>query len=133
MANFFDELGKSLWGTVDFLSSVKEAKRIKEDPERQPTSFRFAVHTILCGASMLIASVFVGLLLLLKLFQVPALNLALGIFIGVGGLLLFAHMLKNWILQFSINRNTWTWVSLGFMIFAIVGSVAVMLIFAFAV
>ncbi len=82
---------------------------------------------------MLIASVFVGLLLLLKLFQVPTLNLALGISVGVGGFLLFAHMLKNWILQFSINRNTWTWVSLGFMIFAIVGSVAVMLIFAFAV
>lgn len=82
---------------------------------------------------MLIASVFVGLLLLLKLFQVPTLNLALGISVGVGGFLLFAHMLKNWILQFSINRNTWTWVSLGFKIFAIVGSVAVMLIFAFAV
>lgn len=133
MGNFLNGFGKALWGTVDFLSSIREAKRIKEDPEKRPTSFRFAVHTILCGFSMMVAAVFVGLLIMLKLFSIPALNLALGISMGVGGLLLFAHMLKNWILQFQINRSTWTWVSLGFMIFAIVGSVAVLLVFAFAI
>lgn len=131
MFKFLDGFGKALWGTVDFLTSVREAKKLKADPERQPTSFRFAVHAMLCAFSMLVAAVFTGLLIMLKLFSLPALNLALGISLGTGAVLLLAHTLKNWFLQLSINKSAWTWVSLGFVIFCILASIGILVGFSF--
>jgi len=131
MFKFFDGIGKALWGTVDFLTAVREANKLKADPERCSTSFRFAVRAMLCGFSMLFAAVFAGVLIMIKLFSIPALNLALGIALGVGAVMLLAHTLKNWFLQLSINKSRWTWVSLGFVVFCILGSVAILVGFSF--
>lgn len=132
MFRFFDAASKAFWSMFDFVSSVRLAKEVKSDPDRSDYCVLFGMHAIFCGIGMLIAAVFVGLLLMLNIFSIPALNLVLGIAIAVGGGLLLAHTIKNWVLQIYITKNTMTWISLAVVLFCILGSVAILLGLNFA-
>lgn len=133
MFKVLDGLERAFWGIFDFLTSVRRAKDLKADPDRAEGSVYFGLHAIACGVSMFVASVFVGLFIMLKIFSIPTLNVVLGIAFGVSGAFLLAHTVKNWVLQHYITTNRMTWISLAAVIACIVGSVAILLIFAFAI
>ena len=131
MFSFFDRVSRAFWSMFDFATSVRLARSVREDPDRQRTSVHFGIRAMICAVSMLVFAVLAGALLFVHLFKIPGLDLALGIALAVGAVLLFAHTIKNWVLQFSLNRTQMTWISLAAVVACIAGSVAMLLVFAF--
>lgn len=118
----------AIWKVVDFFSSIREAKEIKANPEKQPKSIRFGVHAIINSIAMLISSVFIGVILMVHLLEVPIIGLVLIIALGLSVLLLLTHTIKNWALQVYINKRPITWISLAVVILSIAASIAIVIL-----
>lgn len=124
---------KLLFKIFDFFTDIRLAKKIKADPEKQPTSKRFGFSTIWCSLGFVIGCALAGLVIWLALSVftdvLSAVGLIIAAAIGIGIVFTLLHILKNWFLQLYINKSTITWVSLLVMLAAFVAGAIILWFF----
>ncbi len=112
-------------------NDIARARQIKENPEKQQRSVRFAVLSIICAV---LAVPFSGLPFLFVqslssnqfIFIIGGILFGLGLGIG-GTLILLYHAIKNWILQLYINKKPIAWVALAIAVISLIGCVGIIL------
>lgn len=109
---------------IRFFWNIGYAREIKNDPTRRPISIRFGIKSIVSSILAVLASFMMSVLPLMS-DGMGGLLIVFWIAIFVAGVVCTAiavfGAIFNWFLQFYINRNAMTWISLVFLIAGLVG------------
>lgn len=116
---------------VSISNSINKAKKIKNDPEKQPKSKRFGILSIICSLFAVALSSLVYLFpmwLSSNNIVLIVVGVVVGIGIGaIGAVTLLFHSIINLWLQFYINKKAISWVSLAILILAIIAIVVILI------
>lgn len=111
--------------------TLDKARKIKADPEKQPSSKRFGIFAIIYGLLIIPFSALIYVFFLC-LNTNSVIMTALGAIAGLVGLLgTIGYLIaawKNWGLQLYINKKPITWISLAVIIVSIIASIIIVII-----